>query len=79
MKSFKEIEIDKIKTISINERKSKVALKNTGKVYKTGSSFLNFLDSLPDILAVQDFRYLVDATAKAAADKRSVIFIMLYN
>lgn len=75
-KRFEEIEIEKVRTISIKERKSKVTIENFGKIYKVGDSFINFLETLPDILAVKDFRYVIDSTSNAVINKKSVIFML---
>lgn len=75
-KKFQEIEIENVKTISIKKRKNKVSLKNLGKIYKSGDSFNSFLSSLPDILAVKDFMYVIDAVSNAVLKKRAIIFML---
>lgn len=74
-KKFREIEINKIKTISMNSRKSKINLDAFGKIHKKGNSFKRFLDSLPDVLAAERLRFAIDKTAAAVQKKKCVIFM----
>ena len=72
---FSEIEIEKIKTISITSRKSKVNPDLFCKVHKTGSSFKKFLNSLPDVLAAKDFHHVLEKTTDAVHNKKAVILM----
>ncbi len=73
-----KIDLDKIKTYSIYKRQSKINMKNFAKPTPRKASFVLFLESLPDVLAVRDFKTLVKAIAKARAGKRPkpVIFML---
>ncbi len=73
---FQEIEIENVKTISIKKRKNKVSIENLGKTYKSGDSFNSFLSSLPDVFAVKDFMYVIDAVSEAFLKKRAIIFML---
>lgn len=68
------IDLNKVKTYSIKKRKSKVAIKNFAKIPKSGTSFKDFLNSLPNILAVQDFKNLVKAIVYAHKKGNPIIF-----
>lgn len=59
----------------MKSRKSKVALDKVGKPF-TGSSFRDFLDSLPDILSAKDFKAVVKAVVMARKKDRPVILGM---
>ena len=72
----KRIDLSKIKTIHLDTRKCKVAIKDFASLPKKSSSFRNFYDSLPNILAALDFKDVVDAIVAAKKKKRMVIFMM---
>ena len=72
----KRIDLSKITTIRLDTRKCKVAVKDFATLPKKGSSFKSFYDSLPNILAVRNFKDVVDATVAARKKKRMVIFMM---
>ncbi len=72
---FSEIEIEKVKTISITSRKSKVNPGLFCKVHKTGSPFKKFLNSLPDVLAASDFHHVLEKTTDAVRNKKAVIMM----
>jgi len=71
----KRIDLSKIRTIHLDTRKCKVAVKDFASLPKKGSSFKNFYDSLPNILAARNFKYVVAAIV-AARKKKMVIFMM---
>ncbi|MDP3804048.1 MAG: hypothetical protein Q8Q87_00690 [Candidatus Omnitrophota bacterium] len=70
------VDLTKIRTIPLDARKCKVAIKDFAKITKKGSSFKCFYDSLPDILASQNLRALVDRIAEAYKKDKMVIFMM---
>ncbi|PIQ89058.1 MAG: hypothetical protein COV72_05300 [Candidatus Omnitrophica bacterium CG11_big_fil_rev_8_21_14_0_20_42_13] len=70
------IDLKKIKTYSLRKRKSKVILKDFAGLGNKNSSFLNFYNSLPDILAVRNLKYVVNAIIAARKKKKPVIFMM---
>lgn len=70
------VDLTKIKTIPLNARKCKVSIADFAKLTKKGSSFKSFYDGLPNILASQNLRALVDAIVSAHKKKRMVIFMM---
>ena len=70
------IAITGLKTYAIKDRKSLVNTDDFAKVWTPGSSFDQFLDSLPSILAVKDLRYVINAIADAARAQKTVILGM---
>lgn len=72
----KRVDLTKIKTIRLDTRKCKVAVKDFARLTKKSSSFGSFYDCLPNILAVQNFKAVVDAIVKAYKKKKMVIVMM---
>ena len=72
----KQIDFDSIKTYPIRERENKVKKEEFAKVSKPKSSFGDFMESLPSILAAKDFRSLVGAILNARRNKKPVIFAL---
>jgi hypothetical protein len=70
------IDLAKIRTIPLNARKRKVAIKDFARPMKRGSNFRAFYDSLPDILASRNLKALVDAVV-AAYRKRKMVIVMM--
>lgn len=54
--NFEPINLEKIKTYELASRPSKVTVKSFAAPVKNGDSLKNFLDNLPDILAVKTLR-----------------------
>lgn len=76
MSNYKEIDLTKVKTYSINNRKSKVSVSEFAKIYKKDSSFLQFWHSLPQILIGKDIHCLVDDIVRAFNIGKPVIIMM---
>ena len=74
--SIKPINLSKITTYSIMDRKSKVDIKNFAKPWKSGQNFSYFLDNLPSILGSQDLKSVISAITKAAQQKKQIFFSM---
>ncbi len=72
----KRIDLSKVKTIHLDARKCKVAIKDFASLPRKGSSFKSFYDSLPNILAAQNFKDVVEALVAAHKKKKMVIFMM---
>jgi len=66
----------RIRTIPIAAKKHKVVLSMFGDASPKGESFQKFIDSLPDILAAQQFRACVEAIVRARRRLKPVIFCM---
>ncbi|MDI6804380.1 MAG: hypothetical protein QME58_11135 [Bacteroidota bacterium] len=77
MRNFKQIDITKVKTISIKLRKSKVTPEAFAKVYEPGKNSLqSFLGSFPNILAAKDLNLFVDIILQARKKNKPVIVLM---
>jgi len=72
-KQFKTLDLSKVKTYSIKTRKSKVSLSDFSRPYTPGSSFKNFWEGLPQILAAQSFREVVKALAQAKREQKVIV------
>ncbi|MBI5804851.1 hypothetical protein HZA73_02265 [candidate division TA06 bacterium] len=76
MKNFKEIDISRVKSHSIRDRRSKVDLGQLAQAIKPGSSLMQFFDALPRTLKVNDLFSLAQAVRKARSRGRPVIVMM---
>ena len=63
-----------VRTYPLAARKSKVTARDLAKPTPRGASFTKFLDSLPDILAAQDLRYLASAIHTARRHKKAILW-----
>jgi len=68
------IDRSQVRTVPARQRPSKVRRADEATPYKRGSSFRAFLDGLPAILAARDLREVIDATARAASRRRTVLW-----
>jgi len=75
MTEYREADFSRLKTVSITRRNNKVAPAIFAHPPGTDSSFGAFWESLPDVLAAQDLRYLVGQLARAAG--RHAVVAML--
>lgn len=73
---YRQIDLGGLKTYSINDRISKVSLEKSALPHKKGNSFGEFIKGLPDFLASQDLKAVIQAVVKAHKDKRPVILGM---
>jgi hypothetical protein len=73
---FEPLDFSKIRTYPVAERSNKVNAEAFATPHAPGGSFHEFLESLPDFLAVQDFRKIVTAVAKAVREQRPVVLMM---
>ncbi|MCX7912980.1 MAG: hypothetical protein N2511_00180 [Thermodesulfovibrionales bacterium] len=73
---FRPIDISKVKTYSLKDRRNKVSIGDHYGIYKKGGSFLDFISSLPNFLAVCDLKGVVEAIIKAHKNGRPVILGM---
>jgi len=74
-KKYSPISLKNIKTCTLHSRKSKVKRDEVGRPF-AGGSFSDFLMSLPDILAVNDFKAVAAAIVNARKKDRPVILGM---
>jgi hypothetical protein len=74
MAKYKQINLSKIKTISIKGRKSKVRPNAFARVYEPARQpFSDFTKSLPHILVAEDLRTFVDDVVKSSRRGKPVI------
>ena len=76
MKHYKPISLRGVKTCPIDKRKSKVSLSALADPYEKGDTLKTFLDKLPGILAVNDFRTVAQAIVRARKNNKPVILGM---
>lgn len=69
------ININKVKTYSVQKRLSKVNLRDFASPPVAQASFLKFYHSLPNILKAKDIREVVNAVVGARKKKKAVIFM----
>ncbi|MEW6365485.1 MAG: hypothetical protein AB1714_12735 [Acidobacteriota bacterium] len=72
----KRAELDRVRPTALSRRDCKVWAAHFAKVCKRGTSFRSFYESLPAILAGQDFRSIVTAVVAAARRRRMVLLMM---
>jgi len=70
------ISLKNIKTYPLSKRLSKVSINNFASRCKPGSTINQWLEGLPDILAADDLKKLVNRLTIAARNKRPVIIAM---
>ena len=69
------INLNKVKTYSLEKRKSKVEINNFAKPPVKGGSFLGFYNSLPDVLKAREIRSVTDAVVSARKAGKPVILM----
>lgn len=76
MKKYYPVSLQKVKTLSIAKRASRVSLTALAIPPAKGDTFNAFLEKLPNILAVNDFKAVVKAIMKARQKQKPVILGM---
>lgn len=76
MNKYRPVSLKKVKTHSLEKRKSKVSINAFATPFIKGNTFKDFITKLPDILAVNDFKSTVHSIVKARHNKRPVILGM---
>ncbi len=69
------LDFTKLKTYPAGSRKSKVSFDAFAKPCRKGTSFRHYYDSLPNILAVKEFRAIVDAIVAAHRQRKPVLWM----
>lgn len=72
----KGLDLSKIRTYSIKERKSKVSIEAFSRPVKTNSSLEGLFLSFPDILAGETLKKVLGAVSKAYSEKKDIIWAM---
>lgn len=72
--NFEPINFDRIKTYELAERPSKVTIENFGEALEAEDSLTEFLDKLPDILAVKSFKEVARQIRRAKQLQKPVIW-----
>jgi hypothetical protein len=75
-KQIDPIDLSKVTTYPLSQRKSRVSSADFAKSWKKGLSFRNFLDHLPRILAGSEIREVIAAIADAVQKKKINLFGM---
>jgi hypothetical protein len=75
MRDYQKIDLNKVKTHSIKDRKSKTQIKNLGKPASSDYDVTSFLESLPKCLKADDFRKLLNSIVKAKRTGKPIIFM----
>jgi hypothetical protein len=75
MTDYREADLSRLKTVSIARRVSKVSPSLLAQAPGSDATFSAFWQSLPDILAAQDLRYVVDQLVRAAG-RRGVLAML---
>lgn len=68
------IDRSKVRTVSARRRPSKVKRKAEAVPHEPGASFETFLGGLPDLLGAADLRAAIDATVRAEARGRTILW-----
>jgi len=76
MPDWKPISLDGVHTYPLAGRRSRVKCEDFGKPWTVGGNFDSWLRSLPDILAVRDFRSAVASIVRSVETGRMVLMAM---
>ena len=71
---LKPLELDRVKTYTLASRKSKVSLQDFARPLSGESSLDDFLDSLPNVLAVQSLRQIAGRIKRARELQKPIIW-----
>jgi hypothetical protein len=75
-KKFEPIDLSGVKTYPLSQRKSKVSTDTFAETWQKGSSFKDFLNGLPDILAGNHLKTVISSTANAFKENKTIVFAM---
>jgi len=76
MTKWTPISLDQIKSYPLKKRPSKVKVDDFGDAWQSGGSMNRWLESLPKILAGNDFTEIVHRFVRAAASAKTIILAM---
>jgi hypothetical protein len=72
--SIHPITLGAVRTYPLASRKSKVSVRDFARPSAGNTSLTKFLDSLPDILAAEDLRYLLAAIHSARKQRKAILW-----
>ena len=73
---FNPIDLSRVKTHHLADRKSRVTVEEFGKPWQKGASYRNFLHNLPDILAGSQLKNVISAIVRAHRNNHTILFGM---
>ncbi|MDQ7824156.1 MAG: hypothetical protein RDV48_15245 [Candidatus Eremiobacteraeota bacterium] len=73
---FEPLDFSRIRTYSIAARKNKVSCQGFARPYREGSTFADFIATIPSILAGGEYREIIDSIVKAHLSRRLVLLTM---
>ena len=76
MAEIRPISLDRVKSYPLKERVSKVSTEYFGRPWGQGHSIAEWLETLPNILAGNDIKEIVDRLVRAAGSGKTVILAM---
>jgi len=76
MSKWTPISLDDVKSYPLKKRSSKVKIDDFGDTWKAGGSMNQWLNSLPKILAGNDFSEIVDRFVRASVSNKTIILAM---
>jgi len=76
MTRYQTYDLNQIKPISIQNRKSKVQSEKMASPFHHNDTFVEFFTSLPDVLKAHDLKILVERISKARQKSKPVIVMM---
>jgi deoxyhypusine synthase len=76
MADIRPISLDRVKSYPLKERVSKVSTEYFGRPWGHGHSIAEWLETLPNILAGNDIKEIVDRLVRAAGSGKTVILAM---
>ena len=75
-KTFRPLDLSKVKTYPVKKRFSKVRSSLLGKKVRKGQSVRALIRGLPDILAAQNFKAIARKIARTHRSRRTVLLGM---
>jgi len=75
-KSFRSLNLSRVKTYSLKKRFSKVQTALLGKKVRKGAQFRSFIQGLPDILAAQNLKAIARKIAQAHRSDKTILLGM---
>lgn len=76
MAIIKPISLDKVKSYPLKDRVSKVEVEDFGEAWRPEGSMSDWLNSLPKILAGNEFRNIVEDIVRATSSEKTIILAM---